>query len=72
MLRPKPRGRKNSEASSKGDKLSLVGVEDVGTTEGKREGGEEGVSALTNQMSALRFIPRGVKFGKGQRGGFKR
>jgi hypothetical protein len=38
----------------------------------EKEGGSEAMSALTNKMSALKFVPRGVRFGKGQRGGFKR
>jgi hypothetical protein len=41
-----------------------------GVTE--KDGGLEVMSALTTKMSALKFVPRGVRFGKGQRGGFKR
>lgn len=34
--------------------------------------GMEDISSLTTKLSSLNFVPRGVRFGKGQRGGFKR
>lgn len=38
----------------------------------EKDKASEIMSALTTKMSALKFVPRGVRFGKGQRGGFKR
>lgn len=46
-------------------------VEKEAVSSDKEEQSEE-ISSLTTKMSALKFVPRGVRFGKGQRGGFKR
>ncbi|QDS77581.1 hypothetical protein FKW77_001613 [Venturia effusa] len=51
-------------------------MEDISSHQGSvsadKNNDMEDISSLTAKMSALNFVPRGVRFGKSQRGGFKR
>lgn len=77
MIRPDPRlprnrNRKNSRATTQSEDSKSV-VVDVGEEVFSDKGaGIEEISSLTKKMSILNFIPRGVRFGRGQRGGFRR
>lgn len=78
MLRPKPRSRKNSRATTHSEDSTSMEVEKGEVLSDKEEilsdkgDGMEDISSLTTKLSSLNFVPRGVRFGKGQRGGFKR
>lgn len=78
MLRPKPRSRKNSRATNHSGDSTSMEVEkgkmfsDKEEVLSDKDDGMEDISSLTIKMSALNFVPRGVRFGKTQRGGFKR
>ncbi|KAE9969191.1 hypothetical protein EG327_010720 [Venturia inaequalis] len=74
MIRPdphKPRNRKNSKATTHSEDSTSMEV-DLGEGISDKGGSMEELTSLTSKLSGLNFVPRGVRFGQSQRGGFKR